>query len=41
MVPVRAAADIKGHSTAAKFSQPGRLSASVNVRASEMKEAAN
>ena len=28
----RAAADIEGHSEAAKFSQPGRLSASVNVR---------
>jgi hypothetical protein len=32
---------IEGHSEAAKFSQPGRLSASVNVRAREMKEAAN
>jgi hypothetical protein len=28
----RAAADIEGHSTAAKFGQPGRLSASVYVR---------
>jgi hypothetical protein len=37
----RAAADIEGHPAAAKFGQPGRLSASVNVRASEMKEAAN
>jgi hypothetical protein len=37
----RAAADIEGHSTAAKFSQPGRLRATVDVRASEMKEAAH
>jgi hypothetical protein len=37
----RAAADIEGHSKAAKFGQSGRLSASVNIRASEMKEAAN
>jgi hypothetical protein len=29
----RATADIEGHSEAAKFSQPGRLSAIVNVRA--------
>ena len=34
----RAAADIEGHSTAAKFSGPGL---SVNDRASAMKEAAN
>jgi hypothetical protein len=37
----RAAADIEGHSEAAKFGQSGRLSGRVNVRASEMKEAAN
>jgi hypothetical protein len=37
----RAAADIEGHSTAAEHGQPGRLSARVNVCASEMKEAAN
>jgi hypothetical protein len=37
----RAAANIEGHSEAAKHGQPGRLSASVNVHASEMKEAAN
>jgi hypothetical protein len=37
----RAAADIEGHPATAKFGQPGRLSASVDVRASEMKEAAN
>jgi hypothetical protein len=30
-----AAADIEGYSAAAKLSQPGRLSASVNVSASE------
>jgi hypothetical protein len=36
-----AAADVEGHSEAAKFGEQGRLSASVNVRASEMKEAAN
>jgi hypothetical protein len=36
-----AAADIEGHFEAAKFCQPGRLSASVDVRACEMKEAAN
>jgi hypothetical protein len=35
------AADIKRHSEAAKFGQPRRLSASVDGRASEMKEAAN
>src|SRR5579864_4791449 len=34
----RAAANIEGHPAAAKFGQPGRLSGSVNVRASEMKE---
>jgi hypothetical protein len=37
----RAAADIEGHSEAAELGQPGRLSVSVNVRASEIKEVAN
>jgi hypothetical protein len=32
----RAAVDIERHSEAAKFGQPGRLSASLNVRASEI-----
>jgi hypothetical protein len=37
----RATADIEGHSEAAEYSQPRRLRASVNVSASEMKEATN
>jgi hypothetical protein len=36
-----AAADIEGHSPVAKFGQPRGLSAIINVRVSEMKEAAN
>ena len=37
----RAAADIEGHSAATEYGEPRRLSASVDVRACEMKEAAN
>jgi hypothetical protein len=37
----RAAADLVGHSEAAELGQSGRLSGGLNVRASEMKEAAN
>lgn len=37
----RAPADIERHSAAAKFGQPGRLSVSINVRASGMNDAAN
>jgi hypothetical protein len=37
----RAAADIEGHPAAAEHGEPRRLSVSVNVRASEMKETAN
>jgi hypothetical protein len=40
-IATRAAADIERYSPAAKFGQPGRLSGSINVRAFEMKEAAN
>jgi hypothetical protein len=37
----RAPADIEGHSEAAEYGELRRLSASANIRASEMKEAAD